>query len=89
VRVERFVASGGARLVRSIKGTLQLELIKSDGALYRTTVLYNDASQPSVKLMMTANYAAMQRGELSGRAAVLNRSLKFEGALGFLIALGR
>jgi long-chain acyl-CoA synthetase len=80
-----------ARLDRAhaIKGTLNLELTRPDGSLYRTTMRYNESQDPSVTLMMTvANYAAMQRGELSGQAAFLNGSLKFEGDLGFLMALG-
>jgi long-chain acyl-CoA synthetase len=74
---------------QSLHGQLGLELTRQDGSLYHTTMTYNGAEQPTVTLMMTAaNYAAMQRGELSGQAAFLSGSLKFRGDLGFLMAVG-
>jgi putative sterol carrier protein len=76
-------------LVKTIKGTVILELERSDGSIFENTTIFMGHAEPAVTLMMTTDdYAAMARGELNGQMAFMMGKLKFEGSLPLLMMIG-
>ncbi len=83
------IGRGKVAIVKSLKGTVHLELERSDGSIWRSTTIFGGASEPEVTLRMTAdNYEAMMRGDLNGQMAFLTGKLKFEGNLPLLMQIG-
>lgn len=76
-------------VVKGLKGTIELELERSDGSLFHSATTFGQHSEPAVTIMMTTDdYAAMLRGELNGQMAFMMGRLKFEGSLPLLMAVG-
>ncbi|GAB4119040.1 MAG: hypothetical protein Fur005_10460 [Roseiflexaceae bacterium] len=77
------------QVVKSLKGTVTLELERSDGTILTSSTTFGQLAEPAVTLMMTTDdYAAMLRGELNGQMAFMMGRLKFEGSLPLLMAIG-
>jgi putative sterol carrier protein len=76
-------------VVKSLKGTVRLELTRSDGSTWESTTIFGYNDEPAVTLRMTSeDYSAMMRGELSGQMAFMTGKLKFEGSLPLLMQVG-
>jgi putative sterol carrier protein len=76
-------------VVKSLKGTVRLELTRSDGSTWESTTIFGNNDEPAVTLRMTSeDYSAMMRGELSGQMAFMTGKLKFEGSLPLLMQVG-
>lgn len=76
-------------VVKSLRGTVRLELEHSDGSTWQSATVFGGAAEPEVTLRMTADdYVAMMRGELNGQMAFLSGKLKFEGSLPLLMQVG-
>lgn len=76
-------------VVKSLKGTVVLELTRSDGSLHETAVVFGGQSEPTVTIQMTTDdYRAMMSGELNGNMAFMMGKLKFEGSLPLLMQVG-
>lgn len=77
------------QVVKSLKGTVELELERSDGSMMQTATTFGQHAEPAVTIIMTAeDYAAMVRGELNGQMAFMMGKLRFEGSLPLLMAIG-
>jgi putative sterol carrier protein len=76
-------------VVKSLRGTVTLELTSSDGETHETTVVFGGQEEPAVTLQMTTDdYRAMMSGELNGNMAFMMGRLKFEGSLPLLMQVG-
>lgn len=76
-------------VVKSLRGTVNLELTDSAGGLYRATSVFGGQAEPEVTMFMTTDdYAAMLRGDLNGQMAFMMGKLKFEGSLPLLLQVG-
>jgi hypothetical protein len=76
-------------IVKSLKGTVRLELARSDGSTLESATIFGGEAEPVVTLRMTDDdYAAMMRGELNGQMAFMTGKLKFEGSLPLLMQIG-
>jgi SCP-2 sterol transfer family protein len=76
-------------VVKSLKGTVRLELQRSDGSTWQSATTFGGQAEPEVTLRMTADdYAAMMRGDLNGQMAFLTGKLQFEGSLPLLMQVG-
>lgn len=74
---------------KALKGTVRLELDRSNGSQYISETIFGGAAEPIVTLMMTTDdYKAMVRGELDGQMAFMLGKLKFDGSLPLLMAIG-
>ncbi len=74
--------------LQRLRGTVRLELERPDRTLWRAAVIYNGAAEPSGTLRMsTADYRALQRGELDGQVAFAMGRLRWEGDFTLLIGL--
>jgi hypothetical protein len=89
---EPFVDYIGRRkveVVKGLKGTVNLELERSDGSIWRSATTFGGQAEPAVTLRMTNDdYRAMLSGELNGQMAFLTGKLKFEGSLPLLMQVG-
>lgn len=75
--------------VKALKGTVRLELDRSNGSQYISETTFGSTHEPNVTLMMsTDDYKAMVRGELDGQMAFMLGKLKFDGSLPLLMAIG-
>lgn len=75
-------------VVKSLRGTVRLNLTRSDGSTFESATVFGAQAEPVVTIHMTAaDYAAMMRGELNGQMAFLTGKLKFEGSLPLLMQL--
>jgi putative sterol carrier protein len=84
-----YIRQSKVAVVKSLKGTVRLELERSDGSTWRSTTMFGDQAEPEVTLRMaTDDYAAMMRGELNGQMAFLTGKLTFEGSLPLLMQVG-
>jgi putative sterol carrier protein len=84
-----YVLRGKVGVVKGLRGTVNLELTRSDDSLHETTAVFNGQAEPAVTLMMTADdYQAMMSGELNGNMAFMMGKLKFEGSLPLLMQVG-
>ncbi|HEY3228121.1 MAG TPA: SCP2 sterol-binding domain-containing protein [Roseiflexaceae bacterium] len=84
-----YVRQRKVEIVKSLKGTVRLELARSDGSTLESTTIFGGEAEPSVTLRMTDDdYTAMMRGELNGQMAFMTGKLKFEGSLPLLMQIG-
>jgi putative sterol carrier protein len=84
-----YISRGKVAIIKSLKGTVYLELERSDGSTWRSTTIFGGQAEPEVTLRMTADdYAAMMHGELNGQLAFLTGKLTFEGSLPLLMQVG-
>ena len=78
-----------AAVVQGLKGTVQLELERSDGSIWQCATIFGGQAEPAVTLRMTnEDYKAMLNGELNGQMAFMTGKLKFEGSLPLLMQIG-
>ncbi|NWG20615.1 MAG: SCP2 sterol-binding domain-containing protein [Chloroflexi bacterium] len=76
-------------VVKSLRGTVKLELTRSDDSIFESTSVFGGQSEPSVTLRMTTDdYRQMLAGELNGQMAFMTGKLKFEGSLPLLMQIG-
>lgn len=84
-----YVQRGKVRVVQGLKGTVALELTRSDGSLWHSTIVFGGQAEPALTIMMTNDdYQAMLSGELNSQMAFLTGKLKFEGSLPLLMQIG-
>jgi hypothetical protein len=84
-----YVARRKVAVVKGLKGTVNLELTRSDGSLHETSVVFGGQSEPAVTIMMTTeDYRDMMSGELNGNMAFMMGKLKFDGSLPLLMQIG-
>jgi putative sterol carrier protein len=76
-------------VVQGLKGTVRLELTRSDGSLWQSATIFGGHEEPAVTLRMANDdYQAMMSGELNGQMAFMTGKLKFEGSLPLLMQIG-
>jgi putative sterol carrier protein len=76
-------------VVQGLKGTVRLELTRSDGSIWQSAMIFGGQAEPEVTLRMTSeDYRAMLSGELNGQMAFMTGKLKFEGSLPLLMQVG-
>jgi len=76
-------------VVQGLKGTVRLELTRSDGSIWQSAMVFGGQAEPAVTLRMTnEDYRAMLSGELNGQMAFMTGKLKFEGSLPLLMQVG-
>jgi hypothetical protein len=76
-------------VVQGLKGTVRLELMRSDGSTWQSATTFGGQAEPAVTLRMTnEDYRAMLSGELNGQMAFMTGKLKFEGSLPLLMQIG-
>jgi hypothetical protein len=84
-----YAARGKVGVVKGLKGTVQLELTRTSGDIWRSTTVFGGQDEPALTLMMTDDdYRAMLSGDLNGQMAFLTGKLKFEGSLPLLMQIG-
>jgi hypothetical protein len=84
-----YIARRKVAVVKALKGTVRLELRRSDGSAWHSTTVFGGQAEPEVTLRMDAdNYTAMMHGELNGQMAFLTGKLKFDGSLPLLMQVG-
>lgn len=84
-----YVQRGKVVVVKGLKGTVAVELTRSDGSLWQSNTIFGGQAEPALKVMMTSDdYKAMMSGELNGQMAFLTGKLKFEGSLPMLMQIG-
>ncbi|MBK9715334.1 MAG: SCP2 sterol-binding domain-containing protein [Kouleothrix sp.] len=84
-----YVVRGKVNIVKGLKGTVRLELTRSDGSLWQSATTFNGHQEPAVTVQMTnEDYRAMLGGELNSQMAFLTGKLKFEGSLPLLMQIG-
>ncbi|HEU5100884.1 MAG TPA: SCP2 sterol-binding domain-containing protein [Roseiflexaceae bacterium] len=76
-------------VVQGLKGTVRLELTRSDGSTWQSATIFGGQEEPAVTLRMTNDdYRSMLSGELNGQMAFMTGKLKFEGSLPLLMQVG-
>jgi hypothetical protein len=84
-----YVQRGKVTVVKGLKGTVHLELTRSDNSLWHSTIVFNGQAEPVLTVMMTNDdYRAMLNGELNSQMAFLTGKLQFEGSLPLLMQIG-
>jgi hypothetical protein len=84
-----YVVRRKAAVVLGLKGTVRLELTRSDGSIWQSATTFGGQAEPEVTLRMTnEDYRAMLSGELNGQMAFMTGKLKFEGSLPLLMQVG-
>jgi len=84
-----YISRRKVAVVQGLKGTVRLELIRSDGSTWQSATIFGDQEEPAVTLHMTNDdYRAMLSGELNGQMAFMTGKLKFEGSLPLLMQVG-
>ena len=84
-----YVSRRKVGVVKSLKGTVRLELMHSDGSMWESATVFGGQTEPTVTLHMDGDdYTAMMRGELNGQMAFMTGKLKFEGSLPLLMQIG-
>jgi hypothetical protein len=84
-----YVARGKAAVVKGLKGSVRLELTRSNGDIWQSTTVFNNEAEPGLTLIMTDDdYRSMLSGDLNGQMAFLTGKLKFEGSLPLLMQIG-
>ncbi len=84
-----FVQRGKVSVVQNLKGTVNLDLTRSDGSSWESTMVFSNQPEPTLTMRMTADdYQAMLRGDLNGQMAFMTGKLKFEGSLPLLMQIG-
>lgn len=75
--------------LRTVTGTLKLELTKEDGSLFPVEMMFNKGTTPQTTLKMAvADYADLQTGKLNGQQAFMSGKLKIAGDMGFAMKIG-
>ena len=88
VRVD-YMTRRKVAVVQGLKGTVRLELARSDGSIWQGTTIFGEQTEPAVTLHMTIeDYRAMLTGELNGQMAFMTGKLKFDGSLPLLMQVG-
>jgi putative sterol carrier protein len=78
-----------ADVIKGLKGTVRLDLTRSDGSAWESTAVFGGEEEPSVTLQMTSDdYADMMSGKLNGQMAFMTGKLKFDGSLPLLMQVG-
>ncbi len=76
-------------VIKGLKGTVRLELGRSDGSTWEAATVFSGQEEPAVTLQMTSgDYADMMSGKLNGQMAFMTGKLKFEGSLPLLMQVG-
>jgi putative sterol carrier protein len=76
-------------LLKSTKGTLNLDLSREGGDNIAIKIVFNGADSPAVTFRLTLDdWVLMSRGELVGVTAFMSGKLKIEGDMPFAMALG-
>src|SRR5215211_1183123 len=84
-----YVQRGKVMIVKGLKGTVHLELTRSDDSLWHSTIIFNGQAEQLLTVMMSNDdYQAMLSGELNSQMAFLTGKLKFEGSLPLLMQIG-
>lgn len=84
-----YVSRRKVGVVQGLKGTVRIELTRSDGSIWQSTTIFGGHDEPAVTLRMTNDdYRAMLSGELNGQMAFMTGKLKFEGSLPLLMQVG-
>lgn len=84
-----YVLRGKVGAIKAIKGTVRLELTRSDGSVWESSTVFAGQDEPAVTLRMTADdYQDMLSGKLNGQMAFMTGKLKFEGSLPLLMQIG-
>jgi hypothetical protein len=84
-----YVERGKVAVVKGLKGTVHLELTRSDGSLWHSTIVFNGQAEPALTVMMSNDdYRSMLSGELNSQMAFLTGKLTFEGSLPLLMQIG-
>ncbi|HJZ50103.1 MAG TPA: SCP2 sterol-binding domain-containing protein [Roseiflexaceae bacterium] len=84
-----YVSRRKVGVVQGLKGTVRLELARSDGSLWQSATTFGGQEEPALTLRMTNDdYRAMLSGELNGQMAFMTGKLKFEGSLPLLMQVG-
>lgn len=84
-----YIRRGKIDVVKSLKGTVRLDLTLPDGGNYESATVFGGEEEPEVTLRMTnEDYEAMLRGDLNGQMAFMTGKLKFEGSLPLLMQVG-
>jgi hypothetical protein len=84
-----YVSRRKVAVVQGLKGTVCLELTRSDGSIWQSATIFGGQAEPAVTLRMTnEDYRAMLSGELNGQMAFMTGKLKFEGSLPLLMQVG-
>lgn len=84
-----YIQRGKVVVVKGLKGTVAVELTRSDDSLWHSTTVFGGQAEPALKVIMTSDdYKAMMGGELNGQMAFLTGKLKFEGSLPMLMQIG-
>lgn len=84
-----YIQRGKVMVVKSLKGTVHLELTRSDDSLWQSTIIFGGQAEPVLTVMMSNDdYQAMLSGELNSQMAFLTGKLKFEGSLPLLMQIG-
>ena len=74
--------------VKGVSGTLNLELTKPDGGVFKIKMVFNGASQPQANLkMILDDYVKMTKKEVDGQSLFMSGKMGFEGDMMFLIQL--
>jgi len=84
-----YIQRGKVMVVKGLKGTVHLELTRSDDTLWHSTIVFGAQAEPTLTVMMSNDdYQAMLSGELNSQMAFLTGKLKFEGSLPLLMQIG-
>lgn len=84
-----FVQRGKVTVVQGLKGTVNLDLTRSDGSAWESSMVFGNQAEPTLTMRMAAeDYKAMLAGELNGQMAFMTGKLKFEGSLPLLMQIG-
>jgi len=74
--------------VKTIKGTLALELAREGKDPFKIEVCFNNGAAPRTLVRMKIDeYLALQEGRLNGQEAFMTGKLRVEGDLGFLMQI--
>ena len=84
-----YISRRKVAVVQGLKGTVRLELARSDGSAWQSATIFGGQEEPAVTLRMSNDdYRAMLSGELNGQMAFLTGKLKFDGNLPLLMQVG-
>ncbi len=75
--------------LKTVAGTLRLELTKDDGGVLPMELMFNKGAAPQTTLKAKAtDYADIQSGKLNGQQAFMSGKLKISGDMGFAMKIG-
>ena len=74
--------------VKKVAGTLNLDLTKPDGGVFKIKMVFSGSSQPQASLkMILDDYIKMTKKEVDGQSLFMSGKMGFEGDMMFLIQL--